>query len=89
MDEAWDGMTVRIHPGTTVHVWDFEARESAIWRIGGSAAGHEFRVTSARETGDRGVYLTLVQPGFEHEYEIHVHSSKVVVVRGAWLTRTE
>ncbi len=89
METAWGGMTVKVQPGTTVYVWDFEARESATWCIGGSAAEHEFRVTSAIETDGHGVYLTLVQPGFEREYEIHVHSSKVSVVEGAWLTATE
>jgi hypothetical protein len=89
MDAEWHGLMVKIQPGTIVHVWDFEARESATWRIGGSAAEHEFLVTSALETDDRGVFFTLVQPGFEREYEIHVHSSKVRVVGDAWLTATE
>jgi hypothetical protein len=89
MDAEWHGVMVKIPPGTIVHVWDFEARESATWCIGGNAAEHEFLITSALETDDRGVFLTLVQTGFEREYEIHVHSSKVRVVGDAWLTATE
>ena len=71
------GSRVRVKTGTTVHVWDLEAGKSDTWMISGKTAGHSFLVKSAEPAPNGGAHLTLVQPGFEREYEIRVHSSLV------------
>ena len=76
------GETVRVIAGTTVHVWDFEACVSDTWLIDGETAEHEFVIKSVapRTVPGSESHLVLVQPGFEHEYELRVRCSEVTNV---------
>lgn len=81
------GAHVRIRPGTTVHVWDLEAGKSDTWLIAGDTARHSFIVKSVEPADRGGSHLTLVQPGFEREYELRVHSSNVAASPAVHLPR--
>src|SRR5579862_4530127 len=83
METTERGRAVRVNAGTTVHVWDFEASVSDEWLIDGEVAECDFRVKeefTSPTHEDTDPHLVLIQPGFEHEYEIRVRACDVTEV---------